>query len=637
MSTDKVDQTNANAGAAALPEARDRIAAPAVCLFSAVAFIYFQAHVDLSLLYHSFWAAAALPAFRLSRTFFLESAMRPGGLLGYASAFLGQVFYADWSAALVVSALAMLLCVATRGFARTASGVRLRMLHLLPGLVFLWPFVRYWNHLAIGLGVLAALTAAWVYASLPWQRWWGRFAAALILTVALFLVAGGFCALFAVLCALHELRARRQVGAGLACLACGFLVPWGLGVRAAGLFWEEAFVHLWPAWPMRNWVSIRAAGVLYALCVLTAAVPAVRPLGRFRLPAAIARGANSRAGLAASAAALALAACLVFGRTLDTSMRDRMRIDVLSQQGRWEDVLREARRLPIGHFNVYVLWDVNRALCFTGALGDRMFTFPQRPDAVLPVTEDFHLDAGALRGANPMAFAKSSRLLLDIGRVNESEQMGAEALEVLGRRPALIRHLFFTNAVKQRVGVALKWLGLLAQDPVHRTWARRWKERMLRDSSLSDVAEVRRLRAAVAKRRPRPGHASLETMLLEQLEADPLDRMALDYLLAHYLAGKRLDRFVEWMPRLSELGISRLPVHYQEAILVYEQEAARAVDLGGLEVGEEARMRLFAFLSASARHGGDLSRARRAAAAYVGTYYYYYYLVFLQKPEPGAG
>jgi len=625
-----------NAGEA-VPGAEGRPAcrwggAAVLCLFFAASFAYLWRRVDPSLLYHSYWSAGSFPVFRLTVPFLSDFLSRSGGLLGYVSAFLAQLYYADWSAALTVAAVATLLCAAAGAFLKSATGVRARVWHLVAGLLFMWPYIRCHNQLTAGLGVLAALLAAWAYAALPWRRGVARFGAFLVLALALYYVAGGFCALFAVMCGLLELLHRRRYVLGTACVACALAIPWGLGVRVGRLFWDEAYVHLVPARTEAKWVSWKAAVVLYAFCVLMVVVPpAVRALRRRRPFGAIARFGASRAGAACGALALVLCACAVFALTLDGPQRSRMRIDCLSQQERWEDVLQEARRLPVDCFDEYVLWDVNRALFHTGRLGDRLFYYPQKPRGLLPVTADFLPDTGAGSGSHRMAFMKSSRLLLDLGRINEAEQLGSEGMELQGRRPAFLKYLFLTNIVKRRTGVALKFLNLLAQDPIHRAWALRMRERVRTDPSLSQEPEVQRLRAAMGKRQNTVGMRNLETMLLEQLEADPHDRMALEYLMAHYLLTKQLGKFARWAGRLAEHGISHLPRHYQEAVLVYERVTGRPVDLGGLEIDEATRRRFFAFESSVARFGDDMQRASRAATEHMGTYFFYF--AFYRMPE----
>lgn len=632
MSSDDTDSPVAGVDAAGEAPACRWDAALVLCLFFCASFVYLWLRVDASLLYHSFWAAGSFPVFRLSVPFLWDSVLRPGGLLGYVSAFLAQLYCADWSAALTISVVATLLCVASRGFLQTGVGARPRVLHLVTGLVFVWPYNRYCNQLTLGLGVLAALLAAWAYAALPWRRAWGRFGAFLVPALALYFIAGGFCALFAVLCGLMALLSRRRPLLGAACIACGFLIPWGLGLLMAGLFWEEAFVHLLPARGEAEWVSKEGAAALYAACLLLALVPPVwRALRGRRWLGAFVRFADSKVGAACGTAVLALCTCAGFWFTLNNAMRGRMRVDVLSQQEKWEDLLQVADHLPFEALTVQTMWDVNRALHRTGRLGDQMFKFPQGPATLLPVTADFIQDVGRPAGSHAMAFAKSSRLLLDLGLVNEAEHTSGEALEILGRRPGLLEPLFWTNVVKGRTGVALRFLRLLAQDPIRRAHARRLETQMRQDPLLLEDPEVQRLRAAVGSRLANTEQSSLRSMLTERLAGDPGDRMVSEYLMAYYLVTKQVKQAAEQAVLLAQSGVSRLPRHYEEAVLVYENMTGKPVDLGDLEVSEEARMRSFAFLSAKAPYRGDRRRAMRAAAEFRDSYFFYF--TFIHVPE----
>jgi hypothetical protein len=78
-----------------------------------------------------------------------------------------------------------------------------------------------------------------------------------------------------------------------------------------------------------------------------------------------------------------------------------------------------------------------------------------------------------------------------------------------------------------------------------------------------------------------------EFWLKELLRKNKNNKMAFEYLMAHYLLNRQLDKFVENLPRLDDLGYKNIPRHYQEAILVYKSMTQKDIDLGGREINTE--------------------------------------------------
>ena len=101
--------------------------------------------------------------------------------------------------------------------------------------------------------------------------------------------------------------------------------------------------------------------------------------------------------------------------------------------------------------------------------------------------------------------------------------------------------------------------------------------------------------------------------------------MAYEYGMAVLLMTKDLAGFAETFNRYHPMNASRIPRHYEEAILLSKALNRGTVDLRGQSVSREVFNRLGAFMKALKPFGADVKRARAALKEGFGDSYYYYF------------
>jgi hypothetical protein len=205
-----------------------------------------------------------------------------------------------------------------------------------------------------------------------------------------------------------------------------------------------------------------------------------------------------------------------------------------------------------------------------------------------------------------------SEILFDLGRVNESEHMAHEALEIFGEQPCILKRLAYINVIKGKPEAAHKFLAVLERSLLHKTWAQRLRRQLHVDPTLSNVPRIASCRELMVQRDSISDVENLERMLLGLLERNPRNRMAFEYLMAHYLLTRQLDKLVANLKRLDDFDYARMPTHYQEALIVHlEDDDSQQTDLGAWTLRPEVRQRHAEFTRALQRFSKD-----RAAEAY---------------------
>jgi len=606
-----------------------------LALFLVFVYLHVRLRVNTRLAY--FWLTPAFPTFAPGWAAFRSFAVYPGGLVQYAAAFLSQWLYYPWLGALIVTALAGLQCLALWYLLGRVRGTRPRVLHLVPAALVVVLYNKHSSPLPAALALTGAFAFACLYCGMPLRNSVRRFLLFAALGAALYYAAGGALLVYGALCGLYELLAGGRRLLGVICLPAAALAPYVAGVLALKLSPADAYLRLMP---YHRDVDPRAAFVLLIACVY--GVLAVLWAGLWRAPCPGKAGglptslggrllgllAEERPAAGIRAAILAALTAWAFWWSFDAGLTRWFEVEYLARRRAWPELLRTVVDVPVLRYDNFMNWDVNRALYHQGRLLDEMFAYPQHPRGLLPhsdAMEDVYDDACALM--------KLSDIFWDLGHVNESEHMAHEALESAGPRPWVLRRIAMARIVKGQPQAARVFLRALSNDVLFGKGGEKLLQRLEADPGLSEDEEVRRARQHMPAE-DYAGHFDPETVLRLLLRRDPGNRMAFEYLMAHYLLTGNLEPFMASLGRLRDFGHARLPRHCQEAVLVYTAGAGRAVDLPPQAIDERTLKRFGAFWAVLRRHGRDREAARSELVSAHRDTYFVYYLYVLPTVAP---
>ncbi|KPL00061.1 MAG: hypothetical protein AMK75_05975, partial [Planctomycetes bacterium SM23_65] len=534
------------------------------------------------------------PAFVTTLAFFRSFLDRPGGLLRYVSAFLMQLCHWSWAGAVVITVVAGLVCLGTRGLLRAAAGRRVHpAASFTPAVLLLMAHGQYRHHLALSVGILGALALANLTVRLRLRSAASRLAVSVVFLVLFYYVAGGVAVLYGAVCATFEVLKRRSIAGGAVCLLVATLAPLAVAAYSYRITAVEAYGYLLlrserellPTPWVLGWQFVFHVILLafFPAAVLAhfpqAARFAARLRGRFpgrlRDESGPARPAQRRAPAAWTPTSFALFLVLAVTAvwvSFNGAAKARLQVDYHATHRNWEAVLRCARRLPPRFYDPYVVHDVNLALYHTDRLGDEMFSFPQRKGT--PSIPPYPLRSGA------KGLQKFARFFFELGHVNLAEHMAHEALELAGQRPELLKLLTRVNILKGRKRLAQTFLNALGGHLLYRKWAEDYRRRLDADPYTAGDPELQYVRSVMVRRDHSYGafgsYGYLE-LLSHHLDEHPRNRMAFEYEMAYLLLRKRAETISDNLRRLNDLGYRHIPRHWEEAVLV-PQWARRDVE-----------------------------------------------------------
>ena len=545
--------------------------------------------------------------FKTGFAFFRSFLDRPGGLCNYAGSFITQFYIDPLSASLTVTLQGVILFLITGAILRfyKITGLLWRLVPV----VLLIPFAgaQYYQASTTAALIISTLFfLCYINIGKPLPRYVAGAAGSFLL----YFVAGSFAGLLLLLCLIHELVYSRSGGRFIASAVYILMVWISVSISMKYLF-DVKGDDIWLALiPLRLKKSIVPFFMLL-LAYFPLIIGLAKPLNiLFRLGQEL----KGRVWIKISAGLLLfglLSFCVVHF-TYDIKTEILLQVDYSVQKGDWKKALDYSFSYP-GR-NQLVLYYGNMAMFKTGQMGDRMFHLPQA--GVRGLWLDWK--------RNEITPFLGGELFYQLGYISEAHRWAFESMEAMGENPRSLKRLVTTSIITGDTSVARHYLNSLDRTLFYRKWAKHYSELLNHPRSVDNDKEI-------AEKK----HLNLTTDIfadsknndigLAQLLADhPDNRMAFEYLMAQKLLVKDIDGFVSLTGRIAELGFKRIPVHYEEAMLLYMNHTGRNIVPEGYSISRETIDRFSAYFRALNNIGSDRKKASQILFRdYGGTYWYY--------------
>ena len=611
-----------------IQEARRSLAARTQDLaFFALFLTYVWAGVDPRLIYQ--WQA---PVFSTIPGFLSEFLTYPGGAADYLYRLLAQACASRAWGAIVLTAQVAVVTALTEMYFKTLAGRALPLVRFAPAALLLYHLNLYQDRTPIALALILGLAPAilFVHLSRRWSNEAALAAAYLVLLAAAYYLGGMAIVFFAPAAALAQIARRPRLPLWLAYLILAAALP--VAVEAFRLMYVPASARGWFVYP-----DPRPAVVCWALYVFYAMGAAILLLRRPARSRPERRGRRGRGGrrlapaLATALLLLGLCSVAAVSYRLNTQQRLLGTLDYAMASANWPAVIDVSARLASGDFNLLSRYEINLALHEMNRLGDDMFRFPQAAPLLLEPRITTFLPY----------MIQLTDMCLHLGRVNEAEHFASEARVAAQSDPRLCRLMARINMVKGETAAARKFLTVLSYDLVDGPWARQRLRELDRDPQLAADSEVQLLRRRMLRKddmlpvwqRADKASADMERLLVDQLEQDPSNRMAFEFLMGDYLLTRNMAAIHALMPRIAAMsgpayigpgGERRTPRHYQEAMAIYADATGTAVNIEGFEIQPETIRGAAAFRAILSQFRTRETAMQAAWNGFRDTYFFYF-------------
>lgn len=560
--------------------------------------------------------------FMYTYEFFQECMQRAGGLLAYGGCFLTQFFYYPWlGSTFYVVFLLGIVFMTTKAFRIQGCFLPLAFL---PSLLLLLSYTDLGYLIFIlkspgyvfsnPLGVVVALGAFWTYRVL--RSWVMRGAFVLLFIVLSYPLFGFYTLLAGGLCSIYELAScfwgekKGRIYPALIAGAAWVLVPYIYFIQSYTRMLETEIY--WTALPrfyfQESELGLWMPFILLFMCLFCFLAFLWMRNGQKR----------SYVIFAVSMAVYGICVWKVYGNSYnDENFRTAIDMDVAASRNDWNGVLECASRLE-GEPTRLIVLHTNLALQKLGLAGDQMFRYKNASQPYeAPRPSKYLRDLGA----KPLYF--------QYGDINFAYRWCMEDAVEFGWKVEYLKYMAKCALMNKEYALVKKYTGALKETLFHKDWAEKYEAYAAHPERMKEDPEFKAIQPLTEFGDVLDGDGGMvEFYLLNNfamMEGGSMDLVELS--LQSNLILKNIEGF--W-PRffLYARYNDRIPVHYQEAALLYSYLEGK-VDVSGLnfDSGIVDRFNELIRLSKEFSSKGEEYCKVAFAPSYGDTFWYYYFFV----------
>lgn len=580
-------------------------------LFFILFFLFLLLKIEPCLIYQQ-----QEPVFFLDSRFFNDFLNYPGGLIDYISAFLSQFYINSWIGAVIITLIAWFVSIATKGIIRLLNNRReVQIIHLFPAIILLALHSNYNHPLSFDIGLLLSLISVNIYLRLGKHKFLFRLTEFLINSIVLYYIANGLFFLFVVMCIIYELLIKRNYFC-LVYTLISIIIPY---LSATNLFivnLSDAYTHIIKIESDDNrnlsYLLLGFYPVIFILFIIYYRFLSERIRQRIEDSELL----KEKFRYPVQTILVFTLAVIVAVTSYDENSKTFLQVDYYARNKKWNDILRVVS--PQSMNNIILICQFNRALYHTGRLSNEMFSYPQYAGVeglILP---------RELGAAAPLL---RSDIFFELGHVNEAQHWACEAIAVKGYTPSNLQRLVQTSILKGEYQIASKCINMLNKTLFYRDWAKHYQRYIKNKTLLNEDKELQGIYSLM----PKTDFIVKAEFPIEELESllksNKSNKMAYEYLMAHYLLKRNVKKFISHLEDLSNYGYDKIPRHYEEALLAYlSQPKHEPVRLKNYKIDDKTIKDFEELLIILRSYRGNKKAAYSAIMARFGNTYWAYLL-----------
>ena len=576
------------------------------CLFFASFFLYFFLFNRYHLAFQE-----QIQLFRYDWDYFTDFLARPGGLSFYLGAFFCQFYLVPVAGVFIVTLTGVTICLLTSYIFRKHNIFGI-LWSILPVLLVVALNNDYLYNIGYSIGFILALSFTAIYISI--RKDYIRYTAGIISWFFLYFLTGGFSLLTAVLFIVHELLYTKEhrrffIAIGYATVAVSF--PY--------LAWYYIyFIPISDTWlypvlfPFNGITKI-------LLLILLAYFPLLLILVKIWL--VLSKKSQLLFSWNWKIVIVGMILLLAFSwgikkYSYDNKTEALFKIDYYVQHSEWRKALKDATRYP--GTNRLITYFSNLSLYKTGQMDDSLFYFNHTGK------DDLWLEWPG----GKLSLFFGSEIFYHLGYFNEAYRRAYDAMVLTGQNPRSLKILAKISIVNGDEVLAEKHLEILNQTLFYRKWSRNYQRLIPNPDLMQKDQEIMEKRRLLLDSDFLVDTNDPDMTLLYLLQQHPDNRMAYEYFISSLLLDKNITAFISYIPSLKFYNFKEIPVHYEEAMLVYMSQIQKNIVPEGYKI-RESTIRSFKeyfndYSNARSSYSGDLNlMAQKLYKNYGKTYWYY--------------
>lgn len=301
---------------------------------------------------------------------------------------------------------------------------------------------------------------------------------------------------------------------------------------------------------------------------------------------------------------------IIIYKVYNPEEKTKFEIDYYAYEQDWDKVISLSREIET--YDRMVNYQYNRALSNTGQLLEKIYTYEQKLGS-----QGLFLD----KPFTSEVALPNSDIYFDLGNIDESQRYAFESETLMKSSPRVLKRLILNCMIMNKMEAAGTYLNILAANPLERKWTEKYRNYINNPEKADADPLIVQKRKDMNQTEGMLGIPPLK--LISQLEKNPLNKAAFEYLIAFDLMEHDVVSLSEDLKYINQLNYKKLPVALEEAIILYRSQEKGNVLFDQIKISEPTteRFREFAKLTSAAK--GDREKAKQATQAYRDTYWYY--------------
>ncbi|MBN1479267.1 hypothetical protein JXA70_03235 [candidate division KSB1 bacterium] len=562
------------------------------------------------------------PVFFSGAEFFQKHVAYPGGIAGYLSSMLEQLYLFPFLGALVMTLIiAGITLTAFYVYHTFKLGIATPYITLILTGTLLAVHSGYFYQLSYSLSVLFSLIAFLIFFYIGRKRIFLRLLLYLILCPILYYLVAApfFIFVFLALFAEAFLTTAKWLGKlALIVIYISIALLWPLIAHAYLFLYASSDIYSFLL-PFYLFLPIKVLPeFLYLLLLVPPFVSGVLYCLRKKNPNA--NREHKLIGVAKQAALLIvclLALLAIVYKSFNNKQKAVLNIDKLAEEHKWENIIATAKAHP--HvLHRLLTFHYNRALYHRGQLCEDLFAYPQ-----VEGENGLYRNSGAAFEA-PYAMAS---LTYEMGNINSAQCWANEALSIEGESARVLKLLTLIHLRKGEDDAAALYSNKLSKMLFQHKMCERdkpWTDELAKIKGASEASAVDSSFVA-SHFLIRYGHAYAELQYF--IKRYPQHKMAFEYTMAYDLLSRRLDRLVEMVPKFMQMPFDKMPRHLEEALILIGMSGIDYnIDLNALNFRVDYVEKFRRFMSIISRHNNNTQFAQAELLQEFGDTYWYYHL-----------
>lgn len=299
-------------------------------------------------------------------------------------------------------------------------------------------------------------------------------------------------------------------------------------------------------------------------------------------------------------------------RIFNPQIRLAFRIQKYVLNNKWEEAIKLQEKSKSN--NLLGKYFYNIALAETGQLSDRLFKGKQ----------DFGIQA-LFFPWDQKYLTRGEYFYYSIGLLNEAHHWAYESMVAYGYQPENIKLLAKINLINGNYPIAEKYINLLKKSPNYRKLARIYEQMLHNPENIRLNPEFEEKLNLIPKE-----NFFIDILpqnnLLAILKSNTNNKKAFEYKIAWFLLTKNIDALNESINELKKIGYTKIPLHIEEAILVYAEVSKNFPDLQGYSIRMETLDRFTQYVNDyQLFRNNPLQLKNNMNLKFSDTFWYYYH------------